>query len=355
MFRKRHPPTGAQPGTLVIAADALAPQFRVMRYKPSSLHEQDVGRYSDLSKSLSDDTVSWIDVQGLGDEVALRSIASQFHMHPLALEDVVNVPQRPKLERFDDQLLIILRMTRPPKGRRFDSEQISIVVGPNYVITLQEKYGDVFNPVRARIRQGGPIFRSSGTAYLVYALLDAVIDGYYPLLESYGHSMDELEETITTNPQPAALTQLHRLRKDFSSMRRAIWPVREVISELARDETPLITERARQHLRDCQDHCVQIIDVVEIFREMASSLMDLHLSTLANKQNEVMKTLTIMASVFIPLTFIAGIYGMNFENMPELGVAWAYPAVLGLMAFLGALMMALFWFNGWLGGAKKEE
>jgi magnesium transporter len=354
MFRKRHPPVGAKPGTLMIHSQAQRPVVRVMKYRPDHLEEHDVAAVAKLKDLLEENTVCWIDVQGLGDEKVLRELADLFSIHLLALEDVVNVPQRPKVERFEEHTLCITRMT-PPRGEEIEPEQVSVFIGPNYVLTFQERYGDVFDPVRNRIRQGGPILRSSGPSYLAYALLDAVIDGYYPILEKLGEKLEALEDEVVADPRPAVLHEVHQAKRDLLAIRRAIWPQREAVNALIRDENPLISDQVRVYLRDCYDHCVQIMDGVETYRELAGGLMDVYLSGVGNRQNEVMKVLTIMASIFIPLTFMAGIYGMNFENMPELHSAWGYPFLLAAMVVVAVGMTVFFRRKGWLGGQLPER
>jgi magnesium transporter len=345
MFRKRHPPAGARPGTLVINAHAQKPTVRVIQYTPDQVREHEVADTDQLRELLQDGAVTWIDVQGLGDEKIMRSLGDIFGLHPLALEDVVNVPQRPKIERFEKHTLCITRMALP-REKGVEPEQVSLFVGPNYVLTFQERRGDVFDPIRNRVRQGGPILRSSGPSYLAYALLDAVIDGYYPILEMFGEKLEALEDEIVANPRPAVLHEIHQAKRDLLALRRAMWPQREAINALIRDENPLITDTVRVYLRDCYDHCVQIMDAIETYRELAAGLMDVYLSSVGNRQNEVMKVLTIIASIFIPLTFMAGIYGMNFENMPELHAAWGYPMLLAAMIVVVVAMIIYFRHKG---------
>ena len=354
MFRKRHTPVGAKPGTLMINSHAARPSIRVMKYKLDHLEEHDIAAVTELKNLLEENTVCWIDVQGLGDEKILRELADQFSIHPLALEDVVNVPQRAKTERFEKHTLCITRMALL-RDDVIEPEQVSLFVGADYVLTFQERAGDVFDPIRNRIRQGGPTLRKSGPSYLAYALLDAVIDGYYPILEAFGEKLEGLEDEIMANPRPAILHEIHQAKRDLLALRRAIWPQRETINTLIRDENPLISETVRVYLRDCYDHCVQIMDGIETYRELAGGLMDVYLSSVGNRQNEVMKVLTIMASIFIPLTFLAGIYGMNFDNMPELHARWAYPTLLVVMIVVTVVMVLYFRRKGWMGSARQAE
>lgn len=357
MFRKRHPPAGSMPGTLVIHDGALCPAMRVMKYSPDHLEEHDIASVDEVAPLLDDRSVCWIDVQGLGDENVLRKLADLFSIHPLALEDVANVPQRPKVERYEKHTLCITRMALMSSGT-VEREQVSLFVGANYVLTFQERSGDVFDPVRNRIRQGGPMMRTSDPSYLAYALLDAVIDGYYPIMEVFGEKLEALESDIVDCPRPAILREVHRIKRDLLALRRGIWPQREAVNSLIRDEDPLISETVRVYLRDCYDHCVQIMDAVESYRELTAGLVDIYLSSIGNRQNEVMKVLTIMATIFIPLTFLAGVYGMNFEDMPELHVRWGYPALLAVMAVVAGGMLMYFRSKGWLGnqpGLPKDD
>ncbi len=348
-FRKRHPPAGSRPGTLVIPAGALPPKIHVLDYGPDAVEERDVASVEDLAAFIERDTVTWVDVQGIGDEAAIRRIGELFSLHPLALEDAINVPQRPKAEAYERFQLFITRMTRCDTGAEVDVEQLSIFFGPTFVLTLQERYGDIFDPVRERIRSGvGPI-RRLGPDYLAYAIIDTVVDGYYPVLETIGDFLETLEEETLERAQPIHLRRMYEAKRQLLGLRRAIWPQREAINALIRTEHPLVSEMVRLHLRDCYDHAVQVIDVTESYRELVGTLMDLYLSIMGQRTNEVMKVLTIMATIFIPLTFVAGVYGMNFTHMPELAWPWAYPAVLGVMALTAGAMIAYFWRKGWIG------
>ncbi len=354
MFRKRHPPAGAQPGTLMINGVSQEPRIRVMRFTPEEVEEHDVADVDALGNELAQPGVIWVDVQGLGNEGVLRKVGETFGLHPLALEDAVNVPQRPKVEVFDAHTMVVMRAARVAGVPLVEDEQITIFVSERWVLAIQERHGDVFDPVRERIRRGGPVFRSSGAGYLAYALLDAGIDGYYPILEQFGEELEELEDAVLARPRAEHLRRIHRIKRELTLVRRASWALREVLNTIIRDELSPFGERLRVHLRDCYDHCVQIMDVVESYRELAGGLMDAYLSSVGNRQNEVMKTLTIMASIFIPLSFVAGLYGMNFEYMPELHVRWAYPAVLVVMGVVALGLLWYFWRRGWLTGDDRR-
>ncbi len=356
IFRKRHPPVGASPGTLMVSPEALPPSIRVYDYGLDHLDEREITDVEQLLPYATPRSTIWVDVQGLGDEAMLRRIGQIFSLHPLALEDAVNVPQRPKTEAYDQHQLFITRMVRC-SGRGYESEQVSLFIGRGYLLTLQEKHGDVFDPVRKRLRSGQGLMRGSGPDYLAYALIDTVVDGYYPVLETLGDRLQELEEIAFSRPSPGVLQQIHGVRRELLGLRRAIWPQREAINTLVRDESTLVSTTVRMYLRDAHDHAMQIVDVIETYRELAASLMDLYLSGLSQRTNEVMKVLTIMASIFIPLTFIAGVYGMNFEYMPELHRRWGYPIVWAIMIVTAGFMVWSFWKRGWIGeeGVRSQE
>jgi len=355
IFRKRHTAVGARPGTLVIDEKAEKPTIHVFDYSDQNLREHEHVQVDDVRNLIREDARVWIDVRSLGDESVLRTLGEILALHPLALEDIVNVPQRPKVELHDEHLLVVTRMVSLKQEHEISSEQVSILVGKSYVATFQERPGDVFEPIRLRLRQAkGPI-RKLGPDYLAYALLDAVIDGYYPVLEAYGEYLEDLEDRIVETPSPSALKGVHAATRDLLALRRGIWPQREAVNSLLRDESPFVTEEVKIYLRDCYDHCVQIMDAVETYRELVGGLMDVYLSSVGNRQNEVMKVLTIMASIFIPLTFLAGIYGMNFQHMPELGSRWGYPILLAIMLAVATTMFVFFRRRGWIGSPRQED
>ncbi len=352
LFRKHHPKVGASPGTLVIPKQAPAPRIHAIHYRPEGVEESEITSVDQLDLAFDPGAVTWIDVQGFGDKSLMQDIGEKFNFHRLLLEDVVNVPQRPKTEVYDDQVLVVVRMVKiddaHESGRgSIDMEQVSIVFGAHYVLTFQEKYGDVLDPVRKRIRAKKGAIRQQGSDYLVYAITDTIIDGYFPVLELVGDQLDRLDEEVLINPTPQLLRKLNEAKNQLINLRRGIWPQREAVAALMRKETPLVSEFVRTHLRDTFDHCVQTSEVAEMYREMALSLINTYMSSIANRANDVMKVLTIMASIFIPLTFIAGIYGMNFDYMPELHSRWSYPIVLGIMFATAAGMMGYFWRKGW--------
>ncbi|KGF71916.1 magnesium transporter [Neosynechococcus sphagnicola sy1] len=346
---------GAVPGTLRIDADALPPTIVLIDYCETKASRSTIHEPEECIPYLDSASVSWVDVKGLGSEETLQRLGRVFSLHPLVLEDVVNVPQRPKVEEYQNQILLIARMvTLKPSGEGFCSEQVSLILGPHYLLTVQEEPEyDAFDPVRERIRTNKGTIRTHQVDYLAYALLDSIIDGFFPVLEVYGEQLEALEDEVVMNPSRKTLEKIYQMRRELLSLRRAIWPQRDAINSLIRDENPLISAEVRVYLRDCYDHAIQVLDMVETYRELASSLMDVYLSSVGNKMNEIMKLLTVISTIFIPLTFIAGVYGMNFNpdasplNMPELNWYWGYPVCWTLMLTLASSLVGFFWRRGW--------
>jgi magnesium transporter len=346
---------GSAPGTLYIEEDAPPTKIVLIDYNEANASRLPVPTPEDFAPYLDTDSVSWVDVSGLGSEDILQRLGQVFDLHPLVLEDVVNVPQRPKVEDYDDHLVIIAQMVMPkPNHEGFWIEQVSFVLGKHYLLTVQEEpLRDCFGPVRDRIRANKGSVRKSGPDYLAYLLLDAVIDGFFPVLEDYGERIEALENEVMLNPTPQTLDKIYQVRRELLALRRSIWPQRDAINTLIRTGSKLINPDVQIYLRDCYDHTVQVMDMVETYRELASGIMDVYLSSVSNKMNEIMKFLTVMSSIFIPLTFIAGIYGMNFNteksplNMPELNWYWGYPVCLAVMGAIAAALCFFFWRRGW--------
>lgn len=345
------------PGTLDLEEDAPAPTIVLIDYNESQATRAKITKPEDCAPYLDTKSVSWIDVLGLGNQDTWRGLGKVFKLHPLTQEDVVNVPQRPKVEDYENHLVIIawMVMLNPDSNNdSFYKEQVSFILGKHYLLTVQEepKY-DCFGAVRDRIRSNKGIIRKQGADYLAYTLLDAIIDGFFPVLEEYGERIDQLEDEVVTNPTRTTVEKIYKIRRELLTLRRAIWPQRDAINILIRDGSELISPDVRIYLRDCYDHAVQIMDMVETYRELTSGLMDVYLSSVSNRMNEVMKFLTVISSIFIPLTFIAGIYGMNFNtekspfNMPELNWYWGYPFCLALMVAIASGLVYFFWRRGW--------
>ena len=340
---------GSEPGTLNIEPDAKPSRIVLIDYDAEhAVRKVDVIPKA-LTPYLGTNTISWMDVQGLGSERILKQIGEIFKLHPLLLEDVVNVPQRPKVEDYNEQLMMIVQMVRPKENEEgFESEQVGFVLGNKYLLTFQEEeIEDCFDIVRERIRANQGKVRQGGADYLMYLLLDSIIDGYFPVLEDYGDRIEDLEDELVVKPHTSNLEEIYTIRRELLALRRAIWPLRNVTNILVRGESTLISSDVQIYFRDCYDHVIQILDIVETYRELASSLMDVYLSSMSNKMNEVMQVLTVVSTIFIPLTFIAGVYGMNFEYMPELKSHWGYFMCLALMGAIAGGLIYFFWRRGW--------
>lgn len=351
-YRQQMAP-GAMPGAITIAPDAAQPVVHVFAYNQREFIERDIRDLAELEELVQRWDVTWINVDGLGDATVITTLGRMFKFHPLSLEDVVNTLQRPKVDDYDYYLFIAVRMVSFKE--RLDTEQLSIFLGGKFVLTFQDKPGDSLEPVRERIRQNQGQIRRAGADYLAYSILDAVIDGYFPVLDEYAERLDLLDEQIAERDLNESIGRIHDLRGDLLGLRRAIWPHREAINSLAREPLPLISDDTRLYLRDILDHVTAIIDLTETYREMCSDLRDYAMAMVSNRLNEVMKVLTVIATLFMPLSFIAGIYGMNFDpavspwNMPELRWYWGYPFTLGLMAVIAAGLLAWFYRKGWIG------
>ncbi|MEW6758344.1 MAG: magnesium/cobalt transporter CorA [Acidobacteriota bacterium] len=355
----RQTPPGAPPGTLVADPAAPKPLLHVVAYGPDGFREVETEDPEALVAYLGKWPVLWVHVEGLGDAQVIARLGALFHLHQLALEDVLHTHQRPKVEQYPESVFVVARPLL--LNDRLDSEQMSLFLGKGFVVSFQERRGvGPDDPVRERIRLGAGRIRSEGTDFLAYALLDAVIDGCFPILERYWEKLATLEENLLVQPTPTLVARIHESKRDLLAARRSVWPLRDALSALYRDPSPYLGDEVRVYLRDCYDHVIQIIDVVETFREVVLGMTDLYLSSLSNRMNEIMKVLTIISTIFIPLSFIAGLYGMNFDrsasplNMPELSWRWGYPFALGLMGVTALGLLAFFRWKGWMGGGDKE-
>lgn len=350
---------GTLPGKLEAPKDAVKSKVRVTIYSAEKISEHAVSTAEEIVALREKDAVLWVDVSGLADIGLLRGLGEAFSLHRLALEDVVNVHQRAKAEDYGEYAFIVTRTLVPDTFA--ETEQVSMFLGPGFLLTFQERRPDCFPAVRKRLQNAAGRIRSSGSDYLCYALIDSIIDGYFPKLEHYGEGLEQLEDDVVAKPEPKQIKELHALKRDFLMIRRAVWPLRETINALIRDEHSHFTDATRVYLRDCYDHTIQLIDIVETYREIANGLLDVYISSVSAKLNEVMKVLTIIATIFIPLGFVASLYGMNFDteispwNMPELHWRYGYPAVLAVMTAVGCGMLVYFWRRGWLGRGRRRE
>src|SRR5262245_43556508 len=348
---------GAPSETLLADPDAPHSLLRVFAYGLDTWTEQTLQSPQQVQGFLRDWPVTWVNVEGLGDVEVIKHLAEIFGLHWLAVEDVLQVDQRAKVEQYGTHHFIVARMIM--LHELLETEQISMFLGQNFILTFQEGLpGDCLESVRERLRKEQHRIREAKADYLAYALLDAIVDNYFPVLEAYGERLETLEDEVIAHPAPDIITQIHDIKRDLLTLRRAIWPQREALNALLRDDLPLITPDTRLHLRDCYDHSVQLIDLVETYRQLCADLTDMYLSSLSNRTNEIMRVLTVIATIFIPLTFIVGVYGMNFNtekspwNMPELNWYWGYPYCLALMGLVVGCQLMFFWHKGWIAVPK---
>jgi magnesium transporter len=340
-----HP--GAPPGTLVAVEAAPPTRITVLSWTRAAATFEEVADADAALARVAPGALTWINVDGLGDVGTLAKLGERFGLHPLALEDVLNVPQRAKVERYDQHMFVVMRTMRLTEGA-VQEEQVSLFFGDHWLITVQERSdGDCFGPVRDAIRAGRGRVREAAADYVAYLLLDAVVDAYFPIIENVGERMQAQEAAAIENPNELVLRDMQRMRHELLALRRAVWPMREELGILVRDETALVSAETRVFLRDVYDHAVQALEIVESLRETAVSVMEVYLSVQNRRLNEVMKVLTVIATIFIPLTFIASIYGMNFRHMPELEWRYGYAWALGLMALVATALVVYFRRRGW--------
>lgn len=342
-FHRVNKPVAQAPGTLHYTGEQIVDEVRidVIDYDATDYRTVDRASLADCAGYRDRPTITWINVTGLHDVDLVRQLGEQYGVHPLVLEDVVNTHQRPKFEDYDDHLFIVCRMLRSgANATDVVSEQLSLVVGHGFVLSFQERPGDVFEPVRRRLQRPQGRFRQRHADYLAYALLDAVVDHYFVIAGAFGEAIEDLELRIEGDRGSAALGEIHRLKRELVLLRRTTWPLREITTGMLRSESPLIDDETDPFLRDVLDHAQHVIDAIDSFRDVLTTLHDLTMANAGNQLNDVMKVLTIFASIFVPLTFVAGIYGMNFEHMPELGWRWSYPAFwLAILAMAGGMLV----------------
>ncbi len=342
---------GLAPGTLVHVGERKAESVHitVTDYDEQNYQEKQVPSIEECVPLKTTPTTTWINIDGLHQTEVIEEIGKKFDLHFLMLEDVLNTNQRPKVEDYESCLFVVLKMlSYDEKEGRIHSEQISLVLGGHYLITFRESVGDIFGPVRDRIKNTKWRIRKLGADYLLYSLVDCIVDNYFVVLEKVADKIELLQEQVAADPSQKILQQIHKLKREMIFFRKSVWPVRELVNSLLRSESPLMQKTTEIYLRDIYDHAVQIIDTMETYREMISGMLDVYLSSISNKMNSVMKVLTIIATIFIPLTFVVGVYGMNFKYMPELEWRWAYPAVWVVMFAIFAGMMVYFKRKKWL-------
>ncbi len=343
--------SGLAPGTVVYTGDKTLSDLyiEVFDYDKDTCEEKELDRIEEAFTYSDTEPVTWINMNGLNHIEAIETIGEQYKLHPLILEDIANTQQRPKIDEYENYLFVVLKMLYFDKEENLSIEHISFVLGRNYVISFQEADGDVFDGVRNRIRTGKGRLRTSGADYLLYALMDAVVDNYFNLIEAMGDKIEELEDDLfEEKPNDDITYDIQSLKKEILKIRRAVFPLREVVNRIEKSDHPLIVEKTQFYLRDLYDHIVQVSENIEIYRDMIWGLMDMYMTTISNKMNEVMKVLTIMASIFIPLTFLAGIYGMNFENMPELKSKYGYYVLWAVMVMVFFGLLYYFKRKKWL-------
>lgn len=342
---------GLPPGTPVFVGEQQSEAVKITLYDYDDAHTErrivqsieECFPYKDMP------SVTWINVDGLHDVAMLERLAHDYGLHPLTIEDIVNTQQRPKVEFFDNYIALNLKMyTFDINTYELDIDHVSLVLGKNFVLTFQERQGDLFDAIRTRIQYNKGKIKKGGADYLAYSLLDAIVDGYFKVLDRIGDEIEDIEEKLFTNPESSILQDLHDLRQELIFFRKTVWPLRTIMNELDRQETELIEDSTSVYLRDLYDHVVQVIETLETFREMLSGHLEVYLSTISNKTNEIMKFLTIIGTIFIPLTFIAGVYGMNFKHMPELEWRWGYYLIWAVMIGIGVALLAYFRKKNWI-------
>jgi magnesium transporter len=351
-FRKKDSKIGLAPGTLVHVGEKKVEKviIKVVAYNSEQIVEKELNSVEEcMSFKDQPGTNLWINVDGLDRVEVIGKLGNYFNIHPLTLEDVLNTWQRPKMEDYESYIYTVLKMMLlDTEKEKIVLDQISIVIGPNYIISFMERGVDIFDPLKERLRNPASRLRKNGVDYLAYGLIDAVIDNYFLILEHFEEKIEELEDELVIHPTPETLKTIQKYKREMIILRKSIWPLRELISGLQKVESEIIGETTRIYLRDIYDHTIRVIDSIEDFREILSSMVDIYLSSVSNKMNDIMKVLTVIATIFIPLTFIAGVYGMNFEYMPELKLRWGYPAAIMFMTLVGTTMFTYFKKKRWV-------
>jgi len=350
-LKKRSEKSGLPPGTLLHIGDKKMETTKItlMDYDESNFLEKEVKLVEESFPFKDKPTVTWINIDGIHEIEIIEKIGKYFGVHPLILEDILNTEKRPKMEDFETYIYVTLKILKQQENSdKILSEQVSLIIGTNFVISLMERENDVFDPIKERIRNGKGHIRKMGSDYLAYSLIDAIVDNYFIIMEKFGEKIEVMEEELVKNPTPGTLRSLHDTQRELMLLRKSVWPLREVVNNMLRGESTLIHESTLIYFRDVYDHTIEIIDMIEGLRDMVSRMFDMYLSSISNKLNEIMKVLTIIATIFIPLTFIAGVYGMNFEYMPELKWRWGYPFIWVIMISVSLLMLKYFRKNKWI-------
>lgn len=351
LVKKKSKKMGLPPGSLVHIGNKRAEKVKIsiIDYDEKQFQEKEIKAIKECFSYKDTPTVTWINIDGVHEIKVIEEIGKHFNLHPLILEDMVDTDQRPKIKDLGNYIFIILKMLYyAEKDNEMKVEQVSLVLGKNYVISFQEREGDVFDSIRERIRNNLGQIRKAGADYLIYALIDAIIDNYFTVIEKLGEETENLEDKVISQPNPANVQAIHKLKRDLIFLRKSVWPLREVINILERGDSLLILKATNLYLRDIYGQTIQVMDTVETLRDVLSGILDIYLSSMSNRMNEIMKVLTIIATIFIPLTFIVGIYGMNFQYMPELKWIWGYPVVLSVMLIIVIAMLVFFRRKKWM-------
>ena len=351
LVKEKSKKVGLPPGSIVHIGNKRDEKVKItiVDYSEAKFQEKEVKSVEECFPYKDKSTITWINIDGVHEVKVIEEIGKHFNLHPLILEDIVDTDQRPKIKDFGDYIFIILKMLYcNKKGNAIRVEQVSLILGKNYVISFQEREGDVFSFIRERIRNNIGRIRKLGADYLVYSLIDAIVDNYFTIIERLDEKIENLEDKIIIQPNPSNVQAIHKLKRDLIFLRKSVWPLREVISFLEKGESPLVLESTHIYLRDVYGHTIQVMDTVETLRDVISGILDIYLSSINTRMNEIMKMLTIIATIFIPLTFITGIYGMNFQYMPEIKWFWGYPAVLSIMVAIGIGMLIYFKGKKWM-------
>ena len=351
LIKKRSKKAGLSPGTLIHIGEKRAEKtrIRIIEYDEKIFHEREVAKMEECFPLKDAPNLTWINIDGIHQVEIIETLGKHFGLHPLLQEDILNTDQRPKVEDHDEHLFIVLKMLHyDDKEKEVTIEQVSIILGPQFVISLHEGDSDIFNLIRERIKNKIGRHRKMGADYLAYTLMDAIVDHYFIVLEKLGERIELIEEALVAKPTQETIREIHKLKRELIFLRKSVWPLREVVNTLEREEPPLIQVSVAPYLRDVYDHTIQVIETIETFRDMVSGMLGIYLSSVSNKMNEVMKVLTVIATIFIPLTFIVGVYGMNFKYMPELEWSWGYFAIWGVIVVVALGMLTYFGKKKWL-------